>query len=368
MVKHTLNRRSFLESNAAGCLAGLGIVTGATGSSSPSMAADAGTRSHSIKLGVSHIKIAEFDERHVTFLRQMGIEHIEGWVTEPNSSYDDLVTIRQRVEDAGFRIYHCGHLDYYNSESFHLNLAGREEKLRRYERFIKDLGRAGIHNTIYAWTPGGVYSTGRVRCRGCDTRMFDLSQALKRPNAYDRVYQEEEVWDNYAYFIKRMLPVAEDAGVRLALHPCDPPATLCGAARIFSSTEAMKRAMEIAEHSPYSGVQFCVGTWGEMPGPEGKGEDVVEAIRHFGRAGRIVAVHFRNVSAPLPRFHETFVDNGYLDMGQVMAALVEVGFDGLAVPDHVPSFQDEPRIGPMGVSGTPYSLGFMRGLLNRLRA
>ena len=368
MPEHAISRRDLLKLNAAGVLAAGSLASPASGLASCFADASAGTRAQSIKIGISHIKLAEFDDEQITFLKQLGVQHIEAWVSEENSSYKDLVAIRRRVEDVGLRIYQCGHFGYYNSESFHLNLPGREEKLRGYQRFIRDLGRAGIHNTIYAWTPGGVYSTGRMSCRGCATRMFDLEEALKRPNAHDRVYTEEEVWDNYAYFIKRMLPVAEDAGVRLALHPCDPPATMRGLGRIFSSTKDMKRAMEMAEHSPSAGVQFCVGTWAEMPGPDGKGEDVVEAIRHFGRTGRIVGVHFRNVSSPLPRFHETFVDNGYLDMGKVMAALVEVGFDGLAAPDHVPSFQDERKTGPMGVSGAPYTIGFMRGLLNRLPA
>ena len=75
-----------------------------------------------------------------------------------------------------------------------------------------------------------------------------------------------------------------------------------------------------------------------MPGPDGKGEDIVQAIHEFGSKGHIFQVHFRNVSAPLPVFHETFPDNGYLNLYRVMKALGEVNFNGMVVPDHVPRF------------------------------
>ena len=156
------------------------------------------------------------------------------------------------------------------------------------------------------------------------------------PNLYDRVYTDEEMWDNYEYFIKEVLPVAEDAGVRLQLHPNDPPATHSGVAQIFRSTQAFRRAMEIANHSPYSGILFCVGCWGEMFGLDGKGEDVVQAIHEFGSRGHIYQVHFRNVSSTLPDFYETFPDNGYLNMYTMMKTLGEVNFNGMVVPDHVP--------------------------------
>ncbi len=102
-----------------------------------------------------------------------------------------------------------------------------------------------------------------------------------------------------------------------------------------------------------------------MAGPDGKGEDVVGAIREFGGSGHIYEVHFRNVSSPLPRFYEAFPDSGYLNMYRVMKALREVNFSGIVVPDHVPFFTDEKRIGPVGVSGFPYTIGYMRALIER---
>jgi mannonate dehydratase len=131
-------------------------------------------------------------------------------------------------------------------------------------------------------------------------------------------------------------------------------------ARIFRSLQAFRRAMEISNHSPYSGLLFCVGSWAEMLGAGGKGEDVIAAIREFAGSGHIFQVHFRNISSNLPDFHETFPDNGMLDMYRVMKALGESGFNGMVVPDHVP------RCG--GSEGGPkaaeaFIFGYIRALI-----
>ncbi|MBT4484654.1 MAG: TIM barrel protein [Candidatus Latescibacteria bacterium] len=303
------------------------------------------------------------DEDQLTFIRQLGIEYIEAWLPGREVTYTDILNYRNKVEAAGLQLFSTDILDAYNSDQFILGLPGRDQKIKQLQEFIRNLGKAGLHTTTYGFGAGSVYSTGVINIRGCDTRLFDLEEARKKSLAYGRVYSEEEVWDNYEYFIKRVLPVAEDAGVRLAMHPCDPPVSLRGCPRLFSSRKAFERAMEIANHSKYSGISFCVGTWGEMAGPDGKGEDVIGAIRHFGKTGHIFTVHFRNVSSPLPRFHETFVDNGYIDMSAVMKTLAEVGFNGTVVPDHVPHFKDEKRLGHISASGTAYTIGYMRALL-----
>jgi mannonate dehydratase len=293
-----------------------------------------------IKLGVSHQGMNRLNEQRFNFLKQMGVEYLEIRIPSSQSSYEEIVDIRRRVEDAGLKVFEIMLADKYVMNESSLGLPGRDDEIKFYKDFIKDLGRAGIDCTTYAWHFVGTYATGNTTTRGCQTRLFELEEALKKPNIYDREYSDEEMWDNYEYFIKEMLPVAEDAGVRLQLHPNDPPVTHQGLARIFRSTEAFKRAMEISNHSPYSGILFCVGTWAEMFGPDGKGEDIVEAIREFGSRGHIYQVHFRNVSSPLPDFYETFPDNGYLNMYRIMKALGEANFNGIVVPDHVPQGQN----------------------------
>jgi mannonate dehydratase len=255
--------------------------------------------------------------------------------------------------------------DKYTSPEFTLGLPGRDREIALFQRFVRDLGKAGIDATTYDWYTGGAYQTGTTPPRESRTRLFQLGEARKLPAAAGRTYSEEEMWTNYEYFIRRVLPVAEESGVRLQLHPNDPPADLQGVARIFSSLAAFRRAMAISNHSPYSGLLFCVGSWAEMLGPDGKGEDVLAAIREFGSSGHIFQVHFRNISSNMPDFHETFPDNGYLNMYRVMKALGEVRFNGMVVPDHVPLCGDS-EAGPK--AGEAYIFGYIRAMIQAAAA
>jgi len=155
--------------------------------------------------------------------------------------------------------------------------------------------------------------------------------------------------------------VAEEAKVRVGIHPDDPPVpVLAGVPRcIFGNFEGYKRAMAIA-NSPNVGICLCCGTWLEG-GKKLTGKDPEEMIRFFG-ASKIWKIHFRNVSAPLPHFVETFMDNGYYDMWKIMKALRDVNFDGIVILDHSPMM--------VGGNYTQTALGFayMKALLNRANA
>jgi mannonate dehydratase len=313
-----------------------------------------------IRLGVSHQRPEQLTDDHLNYLKQMGVESLEVRTPRDQSSLSDLQKIRRRVEKSGLELFEIMLADMYNLPETTVGGSGRNEEVEFFKRFLRDLGKAGIGTTTYAWHTLGVYQTGESLIRGCRTRLFNLEEALKRPNLYDREYTDEEMWENYEVFIGEVLPVAEEAGVRLQLHPNDPPVTHQGVAKIFRSTAAFRRAMEIACNSPYSGILFCVGCWGEMVGPEGRGEDVVGAIRDFGSRGQIYQVHFRNVSSTLPVFHETFPDNGYLDLHEVMKALADTGFDGMVVPDHVPVCEGS-EASPKAAEN--YIFGYIRALI-----
>ncbi|MFC1716827.1 mannonate dehydratase [Candidatus Poribacteria bacterium] len=315
-----------------------------------------------IKLGVSHQGLNRLNEQRFNFLKQMGVEYLEIRIPSNQSSYQEIVDIRHKVEDAGLKVFEIMLADKYGMTESSLGLPGGHEEIKLFKRFIQDLGKAGIDTTTYAWHFIGFPSERRTttQCRGCSSRYVNMDDVEDSPNLYERVYTDEEMWDNYEHFIEQILPVAEDAGVRLQLHPNDPPATYCGVAQIFRSTAAFKRAMEISNHSPYSGILFCVGCWGEMSGSDGKGEDVTQAIYEFGSRGHIYQVHFRNVSSPLPEFYETFHDNGYLNMYRIMKALGEVNFNGMVVPDHVPRGQNTEG----GRSHEEaYCIGYVRALI-----
>ena len=324
--------------------------------------ADKGFSPERTKKGASDINLADIvrpsvSDEELLFLKQLGLNYVEAWMSGKQTSFSNLLSFRRRTEAAGLKIFTIGNYDVCNSDKIQLALPGRDEKIEEFQTFLRNMGKAGIHATTYFWEPNGHWSTGREKTRGCISRAFDLEEAKKRPLTHGRVYKDEELWATYTYFIKAVIPVAEEAGVRLALHPADPPVpSLGGIARIFRNFESFKRAMEIA-NSDYSGLCFCVGSWAEG------GLDIEKAIRYFGKRCKIFSVHFRNVSAPVPHFVETFVDDGYVDMYQVMKVLKETGFKGTLSPDHIPGFVNSSA--GYGV-GTAYSIAYMRGLLQAL--
>ena len=201
------------------------------------------------------------------------------------------------------------------------------------QQTIRNIGQAGIPIFGYHFMPNGVWRTSTTaRARGdAQTTGYDHAQAENAPLSFDREYDAEEMWANYTYYIKAILPVAEEAGVKLALHPDDPPVpTLGGVARLMRNFEGFKRALEIGD-SPNHGLDFCVGSWSEM-----SPDECLTGLRYFGERGKILYVHFRDVLGTVPAFREAFIGEGNLDMFQVMKTLRELNFKGFLIDDHVP--------------------------------
>jgi mannonate dehydratase len=296
------------------------------------------------------------------FLQQVGLRWVRLEFGERPIGYDALLATQQRFARFGMRIYSGVHYSY-RSLKVQLGQPGRDKDIETYCQFLRDLGRLKIPIASYDFHPGNTYTTSVVPRRGYMAREFDLDtfrSKVEKPE-FDREYSADDIWANYTYFMKAVLPVAEQAGVKLALHPDDPPlAKMNGVAKLFTHYDGYHRAEQIAAGSPAWGLTFCVGTWSE--GGTKMGKNVFEMIQDFGGRGKIFEVHFRNVSGPLPRFVEAFPDDGYLDMYQVMKALRLVKFNGGAEPDHVPKLA-----GDSGIlrAGTAYCLVYMRALLKR---
>jgi mannonate dehydratase len=199
---------------------------------------------------------------------------------------------------------------------------------------VRNLGEAGIPRFGYHWMPGGVVRTGTATLRGgAEATAFDADAADEEPA--DREYTEAELWENYEYFLEQLLPVAEEAGVTLCLHPNDPPVDrIGGVPQLFSDFEGFRRAMELVPSDAH-GLDLCLGCWSEM------GANLDAVIEHFGGRDEIAYVHFRDVVGTVPSFHETFVDEGNYDTHAVIQKLHEVGFDGFLIPDHVPGLEGD---------------------------
>jgi len=298
------------------------------------------------------------------FLQQIGLKWVRLEFGEHPVTFEVLLAEQQRYARFGMRIFSGVHYSY-RSLKVQLGQPGRDQDIETYCRFLRDLGRLNIPVASYDFHPGNTYTTSTVERRGYLARQFDLDTFRKTEKPeFGRDYSADDIWANYTYFVKAVLPVAEKAGVRLALHPDDPPlAKMNGVAKLFTNYDGYHRAEQISGGSPNWGLTFCVGTWAE--GGTRMGKDVFEMIRDFGGRGKIFEVHFRNVSGPLPRFVEAFPDDGYLDMYKVMKTLREAKFDGAAEPDHVPKLA-----GDTGIlrAGTTYCLVYMRSLIERVNA
>lgn len=297
-------------------------------------------------------------EEDLLFVRQLGVECVYTWLQPEQMSLQYLLHLRNRVEKAGLTLYNAGCMDVAKSDKIHLALPGREEKIEQFQTFIRNLGKAGINTTTFTWEPTRVWSSKENVIRGAKTRSVDLEEMMRRPYTHGREYSREEIWNNFAYFIKRIIPVAEEAGVRLALHPNDPPAPSYGGIPCLIYRNAdYQRAFDLAD-SDFLGMEFCAGCWLEGGNQFG---NLIEAIRYYAKRNKIFIVHFRNVSSPLPKFVETFLDNGYMDMYKIMKALRESDYQGTITLDHTPQF--EPSMGQG--SGTAYAIGYMRALRER---
>jgi mannonate dehydratase len=305
------------------------------------------------------------------FLKQIGAEYVSVGSTPDLRTAEGFMQIKKRYADAGITVWNIGNTSVHNMPEVTLNLPGRDQKIEEYKQYIRNLGQAGIYYTTYAHMANGIWNSGRGVIRGASGREFDMAspnrvgvwadQKFYEPLSHGRKFSQEEIWDNYTYFIKQVAPVAEENNVRIGIHPDDPPVPeLAGVPRcIFASFEGYKRAMEIA-NSPNVGICLCCGCWIEG-GPKLMHKDPAETIRYFG-AEKIWKIHFRNVNAPLPHFVETFMDNGYYDMSKIMEALVEVKYDGIVILDHTPEV----------VGGRypeqAYGFAYMKALKNRAEA
>ncbi len=313
------------------------------------------------KIKLSTLITPEPSEDELLFAKQLGLDCVYTWVRGDQQDYEFLVKLRKRVEAAGLELYNVGSMNVAKSDQIHLALPDRDAKIEEFKDFVRNLGRAGIYTTTFTWEPVGVWSSEPGETRGAVTRRVDLDEMSQRPYTHGRAYTEEEIWANFTYFIERLLPVAEQAGVRLALHPNDPPTPILGGVPcLIHSFENYQRAFDIA-NSPYLGMEFCVGCW--LEGGDAFG-DLFQAIRHFHEQGKIFIVHFRNISSPLPSFEETFLDNGYMDMYQVMKVFCEIGYGGTMILDHSPKFAPSFAAG----AGTAYAIGTMRALIERAEA
>ncbi|HET7093717.1 MAG TPA: mannonate dehydratase [Thermomicrobiales bacterium] len=241
-----------------------------------------------------------------------------------------------------------------------LGLPGGEEEIARCQTLIRNLGAVGVpvvcwnFMAVFNWTRTSttVPSRGGAWVTGYDHRLM-----ANAPLTDAGPVSEEQLWESLRRVMAAIVPAAEAAGVKLALHPDDPPISpIRGVGRILTSPEAMRRAIALAP-SPNNGITFCQGTFSTM------GADVPAEIRRFGGDGQVHFVHFRDVRGAPDNFVETFHDDGQTDMLAALRAWAEVGFAGPLRPDHVPTMAGEDNLAPgYQTLGRLFALGYITGL------
>jgi mannonate dehydratase len=222
-----------------------------------------------------------------------------------------------------------------------LGTSGKDAAIETFKNFVIVLGRLNIPVTAIAWQPNGIVrSKGYVNkfTRGGVSSVADMADINKMPIANGGVvYSEDQMWATFKYFIEAMLPTCEQAKVAMALHPNDPPVpSLLGAASLIYKSEHYRKAFNLAKNSPYLGMKLCVGVW--LEGGVAFG-DILKDIDEFVKAGKVLNVHFRNVSNPLNPdysgyFEETLAQDGYADMYAIMKQFVKSGYTGSIFADH----------------------------------
>ncbi len=247
-----------------------------------------------------------------------------------------------------------------------LGRPGRDEEIENACRTVQAAGEAGVPTLMWGFTLDS-YWDDRVgfyleRGRGGATlRAFELERVRNAPPFPDfGLISEKEMWERLLYFARPVVKAAESAGVRLALHPSDPPVRVMrGVPRVIHSPETFLRFFEEVP-SPANGMTFCQGVFTEM------GTDVLAEIRRFGGMGRIHLVHFRAVRGRVPRYAEVFIDEGEVNMIRAMRTYKEIGYTGAIVSDHTPLVEgDKPSSAPNkladhGRVGTSFAHGYMR--------
>ena len=271
----------------------------------------------------------------------------------------DLVKLRLRVEQFGLKLSALENVPTNFYDHIMLNGPRRDEQIENMIFTVRNMARAGIPIFGYNWMPSHVWRTPPKQIRGgALATAYDHALGSKYPLTHGREYSEEEMWENLEYWIKIITPVAEEEGIRLGIHPCDPPVDkLGGIPQLLRSFESYKRLIEIYP-SDSNGIEFCQGTFSEMK------DDIYEMIDYFVSRKKILYVHFRNVSSQVPNFYEEFVNTGYVDMYKAMKIYHKHNFDGFFIDDHVPHTHGDT---PWGHRGRAFANGYIQAMIEAVQ-
>jgi mannonate dehydratase len=353
-----MDRRTFLSAAT-----GTALLDAQTPPSTP------GQRRALMKAGTQH----DSSDEALPVLAALGVEHICSMLPsvklDASWNVEELARLRERVESHGI------HLDmvplplssnditkYENPEILLGKSPERDREIDDICQMIRNAAKAGIPALKYNLNILGVVRTEPTRGRGgCQYSTFVYEKARQEPPLTEAgPVSEDAYWDRITYFLKRVIPVAEEYKVRMACHPHDPgmphDTGYRGVHTVLGSVEGLKRFVEI-QSSAFHGLNFCQGTVSEML--QDPGREVFDVIRYFGTRRKIFNVHFRNIRGRFLNFQETFPDEGDVNMIQAMRVYKEVGYEGMIMPDHVPKIEGDAG----GRQAFAFAFGYIQALI-----
>ncbi len=371
-----MNRRDFVR------LAGSGMAAGAL--ADRVVAAEVAARPAAPQAGQSGKVRMKAGTQHgdsdaiLRVLAGFGVNHIcsrlpsakmdEAW------SIDGLSRLRDRVESFGLTLdmvpLPLSSSEISRSENPAIMLGRDPDRNRQIDdicQMIRHTAKAGIPSVKYNLTIIGIPRTAPTKGRGgARYSTFVYAGAKHDPPLTEAgPVDADTYWERITYFLERVVPVAAEHKIRLACHPQDPGMPRGkgwrGVETVLGSVDGLKRFVSIAE-SPYHGLNFCQGTVSEML--DKPGEQIFDVIRHFGQRNKIFNVHFRNISGGFLNFRETFIDDGDVDMLKAMRVYKEVGYDGMVMPDHVPSIEGDTS----NFQGFAFAMGYIKALIAAVAA
>ena len=338
------------------------------------------------------------NEQHYKFAKQCGATHLvihlvdyfghnkdsadqpiggaEGWgkAGNPNEiwSLEELISIKKDINNHGLELEAIENFDPAHWYDILLDGPKKKIQIENLKQLIRNVGRAGIPTFGYNFSLAGVSSRDigpYARGGALSVGMNGSVDETPIPNGmvWNMIYDDnaldgslphighEELWERLQYFLNEIIPVAEEAGVKMAAHPDDPPMPYVRKTpRLVYQPDLYQKLIDI-KPSPSNNLEFCLGSIAEMT--EG---DVYEATDIYSKQDKISYVHFRNIIGKVPNYKEVFVDEGDIDMLKILKILKKNNFQGVLIPDHTPQMTcDAPWY-----AGMAYTMGYMKAIMN----